>query len=222
MFNYRHYCSFLYSTTSLFFLDLLILFSIEITSIILLRGDRMLNEKLMQAITYATIKHDGQKRKVDRTPYISHPYRVAMTLKAAGYENDVVIAGLLHDVVEDTDGTLVEIKNLFGEQVEELVGYATEPKKTIPWEERKQHTIDGIKNASLHAKVVVCADKIDNLQSILESERLLGTVMWESFQRGRDSQKWYYQSMYASLIYGIDDKVRPALFEQFKRLLDQF
>lgn len=182
----------------------------------------MLNEKLMQAITYATIKHDGQRRKVDRTPYISHPYRVAMTLKIAGYENEVVIAGLLHDVVEDTDGTLIEIKDLFGEQVKKLVAYATEPKKTIPWEERKRHTIDGIKHAPLSAKLVVCADKIDNLQSILESERLLGTVMWESFQRGKESQQWYYQTMYESLIHGIDDKDRPELFEQFKRLLDQF
>ncbi|WP_112179709.1 MULTISPECIES: HD domain-containing protein [Paraliobacillus] len=182
----------------------------------------MLNDRLMQAITYATVKHDGQKRKVDRTPYIAHPYRVAMSLKAAGYENDVVIAGLLHDVVEDTDSTLIEIKDLFGEQIEKLVAYATEPEKTIPWEQRKQHTIDGIKHAPLAAKLVVCADKIDNLHSILESERLLGTVMWDSFQRGREDQKWYYQAVYESLINGIVEKDTPTLFKQFKRLLDQF
>lgn len=181
----------------------------------------MSNERLMQAITYATQKHDGQKRKVDRTPYITHPYRVAMRLKSAGYEDNVVIAGLLHDVVEDTDGTLVEISDLFGEQVRQLVSYATEPKKSIPWEKRKQHTIDGIKEAPLAAKLIVCADKIDNLLSILSNERELGPIMWESFQRGKESQKWYYKNIYQSLIHGISEEDQPQLFSELKVLLDQ-
>ncbi|GGM34214.1 phosphohydrolase [Paraliobacillus quinghaiensis] len=182
----------------------------------------MTDKKIMDAITYAAKKHDGQKRKADGTPYIIHPYRVAMRLKAAGLQDHVVIAGLLHDVVEDTDCTLDEISTLFGHKVAELVGIASEPDKSAAWEERKKHTIETVKSAPIEAKLVVCADKIDNLQSILDNESTLGKEMWQSFKRGRESQQWYYQNIYQSLVYDIDVEEYHELFTELKSLLDQF
>lgn len=180
-------------------------------------GDTYMN--LLSAISYATQKHDGQRRKVDDLPYIVHPYRVSMLLATSGFKQDIVTAGLLHDIVEDTDGTNEEIANLFGENVALLVRYASEPDKTLSWEERKKHTIETIKEAPIEAKVVVCADKIDNLTSILENEKEKGSQIWESFKRGKEDQKWYYNSIYESLIYGIRQEEHPNLFNDFYHLL---
>lgn len=179
-------------------------------------------EKIRKAIDYATINHHGQVRKTDQIPYISHPFAVGMLLLQEGYKEDIVVAGLLHDIVEDTDGTLEEIQKLFGPYVATLVEYATEPDKTLPWEERKQHTIDTIKDAPLDAKLVVCADKIDNLSSTIEKQKLLGDEMWNSFKRGKDSQQWYYSQVYQSLLHGIDRENVPNLFLRLSQLLKQF
>ncbi|MDC3417045.1 HD domain-containing protein [Aquibacillus salsiterrae] len=174
---------------------------------------------LMNAIEYAAKKHEGQRRKVDGTPYISHPYRVGMLLMQDGYKEELVIAGILHDVVEDTSGTIEEIKSLFGDEVAELVFYASEPDKSLSWEDRKQHTIETMKTAPLEAKIVVCADKVDNLTSILNSEKELGNKVWGYFTKDKASQQWYYTSMYQSLTTGV--KNHPKLFHQFNQLLEQ-
>ncbi|MDL4840130.1 HD domain-containing protein [Aquibacillus rhizosphaerae] len=176
----------------------------------------------MKAISYATTKHTGQKRKVDDAPYIIHPYRVGMLLSQEACPEDIIIAGLLHDVVEDTDGTLEEIRSLFGEEVATLVEFASEPNKSLSWEDRKKHTIETIKTAPLAAKLVVCADKVDNLSSILENEQQLGSNIWRSFKRDKSSQQWYYLNVYKSLISGIDQKNQPNLFLSYKNLLDRF
>ncbi|WP_017473819.1 HD domain-containing protein [Amphibacillus jilinensis] len=182
----------------------------------------MIHNQLMRAISYAATKHDGQQRKVDHTPYIAHPYRVAMLLKEHGCDVNIVIAGLLHDIVEDTSGTFTEIKNLFGEEITELVRYVTEEDKKLKWEERKQNSINKIEQAPFHVKLLVCADKIDNLQSMLDSEMLYGESMWQAFDRGKAYQQWYYQSMYNSVISNLPSETHHPLIIMFKQLLDQF
>ncbi|MRH43664.1 HD domain-containing protein [Aquibacillus halophilus] len=177
---------------------------------------------IKQAISYAARKHDGQKRKVDDVPYISHPFQVGMLLLQHGHKEEVVIAGLLHDVVEDTDGTLDEIEAMFGKEVASLVSYASEPDKSLSWEERKKHTIETIKTASVGAKLVVCADKIDNLSSLLQNEKELGESMWDSFKRDKSAQQWYYSNIYRSLTFGLKENEHPKLFDDFKKMLDIF
>lgn len=182
----------------------------------------MLTEHLMRAITFATIKHDGQKRKVNQEPYIAHPYRVAMLLKEHHCNQDLVIAGLLHDVVEDTDGTLDEIDALFGQKVTHLVSAVTEKEKSIPWDARKKQSIDQIRHASIDIKLIVCADKIDNLDSMLDNEMIYGDAMWHAFERGKKDQQWYYQSMLDSVLADINQHERHPLMEQFETLATQF
>lgn len=182
----------------------------------------MITNQIMRAITYATTMHDGQRRKVDQTPYIAHPFRVAMLLKEHHCHNDLVIAGLLHDIVEDTEGTLEEIESIFGENISELVQSVTELEKTLPWEERKQHSIDQVREASFNVKLITCADKIDNLQSMLDNETIYGNSMWHAFDRGKSDQQWYYQNMYQSVITGVKPANFHPLMYLFKALLDQF
>ena len=96
-----------------------------------------------KALIYATQAHLGQVRKSEPDkPMIIHPMAVAEILIEYGADNNVIAAGLLHDVWEDTKYSLEDIKENFGEDITHLVECASEPDKSKSWEERKQHTID--------------------------------------------------------------------------------
>ena len=172
-----------------------------------------------KAKIFAIEAHAGQVRKSQKEkPMIIHPINVANILKEAGFDENVVAAGFLHDVVEDTKYTEEDILNLFGEDIRSLVMTASEPDKSLSWEERKQHTIDTIKNMDLRHKAVVCADKISNLEDLRIMSEIKGEYDFSSFKRGFRKQKWYYESVYESLIEN-EDKNNP-LFVRLKELID--
>ncbi|WP_231631531.1 HD domain-containing protein [Halolactibacillus sp. JCM 19043] len=137
----------------------------------------MIRNNLMRAITYAANKHRDQVRKVDKTPFIAHPYRVAMLLQEHDCDAEIVIAALLHDTVEDTDCTFEEIEHLFGGGVKTYVDYVTELDKHVPWKERKEHSIEAFKSVPYDVKLLIAADKIDNLQSMIDQEMVHGEAM---------------------------------------------
>lgn len=152
-----------------------------------------------KAIEYAAIAHEGQYRKGTETPYISHPYAVGMILMSYRCSEEVIVAGILHDTIEDTATSLTDIQTEFGDEIAVLVAGASEPDKSVSWEDRKAHTIDFIKTAPLHMRHVICADKLHNARSILLDYRVVGDDIWRRFKRGRDDQKWYYTSIVESL-----------------------
>jgi hypothetical protein len=154
-----------------------------------------------QAIEFAATKHRHQQRKGTDIPYISHPYGVGMLLLQAKCKEEVIIAGILHDTLEDTDTTEEEIRNLFGQNVLDLVKGCSEPDKGASWEERKKHTHDYLKQAPLSVRQVASADKLHNLRSIKRTLEEQGETAWERFNRGRDSQEWYYTEIVESLGY---------------------
>jgi hypothetical protein len=154
-----------------------------------------------QAIEFAAHKHRHQQRKGTDIPYISHPYGVGMILLKAKCKEEVIIAGILHDTLEDTDTTEEEILNQFGQNVLDLVKGCSEPDKGASWEERKKHTHEFLKQAPLSIRQVACADKLHNLRSIKRNLEELGEKAWERFNRGRDSQEWYYTEIVESLGY---------------------
>ena len=172
-----------------------------------------MQEMLDKAIQFAASMHEGQYRKGTRIPYISHPYAVAMLLLSYGYRAELVIAGLLHDVLEDTAATYDEVVHLFGVQVAQLVDAASEPDKSLLWKERKDHTLATLKVAPMDVKVLVCADKLHNLRSILSDLEAIGAAVWDRFHAGvkhsgSEAQIWYYtgilHSLYANLPYEQD------------------
>lgn len=77
-------------------------------------------EKLDYAILFATKAHDGQRRKTDNVDMIFHPFTVGMILQRAGMNEDTVIAGILHDVVEDTKYTINDIEKIFRNLSEDI------------------------------------------------------------------------------------------------------
>lgn len=152
-----------------------------------------------QALQMAAVAHDGQYRKNTKIPYIAHPAAVGLILQKAGYNEELVAAGILHDTVEDTDITLGDIKREFGNEIAEIVAGCSEPDKTLSWEERKEHTIEYLKTAPEDIRVVACADKLHNVRAISQDVERDGELVWTRFKRGREQQAWYYRNVIESL-----------------------
>src|SRR3989304_6852558 len=98
-------------------------------------------KKIFDAIVFAAKAHACQFRKGTTVPYIIHPVGVARILIEYGCPEDIVIAGLLHDTIEDTAVTLEDIQKEFGDDIAGIVRGATEPNKKDAWEDRKKHTL---------------------------------------------------------------------------------
>ena len=114
-----------------------------------------------KAKLFAINAHYGQVRKNEKDkPMIIHPINVANILSEYDFDDNVIAAGYLHDVVEDTKYEDKDILKEFGEDILSLVMGDSEPDKKLSWEERKQYTIDEVKTLDIRHKAVVCADKI--------------------------------------------------------------
>jgi hypothetical protein len=154
-----------------------------------------------EAIEFAALKHNGQYRKGTDIPYISHPYGVGMILFKARCNEEQIIAGILHDTLEDTDTTPSEIEEKFGPNVLKFVRSCSEPNKGASWLERKQHTHEFLKKASLEIREVACADKLHNLRAIKRDLIKYGDVIWNKFNARYTDQKWYYEGIVEALGY---------------------
>ncbi|CEG27068.1 metal dependent phosphohydrolase [Bacillus sp. B-jedd] len=152
-----------------------------------------------KAFRVAGEAHDGQYRKLTKTPYITHPATVGIILQKYGYGEELIAAGILHDTAEDTDVTLEMIEMDFGSKVAEIVAGCSEPDKSLSWEERKEHTIEFLKGAPIEIRAVACADKLHNVRSIRYDVEKSGEEVWNRFKRGREKQEWYYRSLVESL-----------------------
>ena len=155
-----------------------------------------------RAVRLASIAHKNQFRKGTKIPYITHPYSVGMLLAQTGCSEEAIIAGILHDTVEDTKLTDGRIRYLFGEKIAVIVAGCSEHDKKLEWKKRKEHTIAHIKSASLEVKQVTCADKLHNITSMLEDYSKCGEALWIRFNAGRSDQEWYYRSLAAALSEG--------------------
>lgn len=172
-----------------------------------------------KAKLFAIKAHKGQIRKSDKEkPMIIHPINVANILSEYGYDDNVVAAAYLHDVIEDTKYTKEDLLKEFNEDIVSLVLGATEEDKSLSWEERKTITIDKVKDLDLRHKVVVCADKISNLEDMRIIFEVNGKRDFSAFKRGFDKQKWYYTEVYNSLIYNEDKDY--VMFSSLKLLID--
>jgi len=128
------------------------------------------SELLHRAVEFAATKHEGQWRKHPHKniPYISHPVCVGLTLQRAGYADEVVAAGILHDVVEDCGVSPEAVADLFGERISYLVRQVSEPDRTVDWSERKRLYREVLEKADTDAVAVAAADHLHNIQSLIQ------------------------------------------------------
>ncbi len=161
-----------------------------------------------EALRFAAERHAHQRRKgVEATPYINHPIAVAETLWRVGGVRDpaLLIAALLHDLVEDTDTGLEELTQRFGAQVSALVAEVSDD-KSLPKQQRKQLQIEHASQRSDGAKQLKLADKLCNITDLAEAP----PAGW-SLQRQRDYLEWT-----AAVVAGLLG-VNPALEQEYLR-----
>ncbi|MEJ2732324.1 MAG: HD domain-containing protein [Anaerolineae bacterium] len=151
------------------------------------------------ALALAARAHQGQVRKAGGDPYIVHVVHVSVILLRHGFSEDVVLAGLLHDVVEDQDVPLAEIEARFGPAVADMVDALTERKRAgdeeRPWEIRKQEALGKLGRASAETVAVKAADVVHNAHSVARVLRREGPAIWHRFLRGPEETLWYYRSV---------------------------
>jgi (p)ppGpp synthase/HD superfamily hydrolase len=158
-----------------------------------------LGPRFQRAFEFAVKQHAGQTRKASTIPYIAHLMGVASLVFEAGGDEDLAIAALLHDVVEDCGGApiLTQIRRRFGSRVAKIVDGCTDayqlPKP--PWHDRKVSYINRLKKEDDETRLVSAADKLNNVRSILSDYRTIGESVWSRFNGGRDGTLWYYRTL---------------------------
>jgi (p)ppGpp synthase/HD superfamily hydrolase len=175
--------------------------------------------KIHDAIVFTARKHAGQLRKGTDIPYISHPMEVMDILRENGCPEQVIIAGILHDTLEDTGTAPEEIGEKFGENILRIVQAESED-KTKTWKERKQATIAHLGGLPLAEKQVCCADKLANLRSMYADRCSIGESLWTRFNAPKTDIRWYYEgirdvlrgSMGNSLMFQELDRLIPLVF----------
>ena len=182
----------------------------------------MHSEAFDKAIRFAAVAHQGQLRKGTDVPYIVHPFAVASILRQQQCPEAVVIAGLLHDTIEDTDVTLALIRDQFGDGIAGLVDACTEPEKSLPWEQRKKAMIERAVSADPQVKWIMCADKYHNLSTMSREFQTTGENLWNRFSRGYDQQKWYMHAMTKALQCNLPEKYHKPMFVHLHKLVNRF
>ena len=125
-----------------------------------------------RALAFATIAHGEQKRKYSGEPYIVHPIEVMEIVKTVPHDEAMLAAALLHDVVEDTEVTIAEVRQAFGDDVASLVDDLTDVSKPEDGNRKARKALDREHSAqsSPRAQTVKLADLISNSSDILEND----------------------------------------------------
>ncbi|MEA3218099.1 MAG: hypothetical protein QOJ19_4255 [Acidimicrobiia bacterium] len=159
----------------------------------------LLTRRIAEAVDFAVRAHGTQVRKGTHIPYVSHLLGVAGLVFEGGGDEDQVIAGLLHDVLEDTPATPAQIVTAFGQRVADIVEACsdTQTKPKPPWFQRKQRYLDHLKDAPPDVLLVSLADKLHNARALLLDLRTEGPHVFNRFNAGPGDTLWYYQKLAA-------------------------
>ncbi len=177
----------------------------------------MTTERIWRARKFATVAHQAQTRKYSGRPYIEHPLAVARMVARFDHDEDMIIAALLHDTVEDTSVTIREIECVFGTGVMALVSDLTDVSCSTDGNRvaRKQKDLRHTAAAQPRAKTVKLKDLVHNSVSIVRHDRGFAAVfldemtkMLDVLQDASDSKAWVLaQQAYARARYRILLKV---------------
>jgi len=170
-------------------------------------SDLYLTGKFTSAIEYARHLHI-ERRKGSGIPYMAHLLGVAaLVMGEAGHEpfpvtEDMVVAALLHDAVEDHGGTprLNDIEANFGANVARMVAglsdsFSEDSRNKESWLDRKQSYLDRLRDEPADVRLISAADKLYNARAMLEDYRVIGPEVWKRFKRGRGDQLWYFDEL---------------------------
>lgn len=188
-----------------------------------------LTPKIEKALNLSAQKHDCQIRKSSKLPFIIHPVSVMIILSEYTEDEDIWVASLLHDILEDVEGyEYQDLKKDFGEKIAQIVKGVSEESDLIAnrlddkktWQSRKEQYIENLKEATLESLMVCTADKIHNLRSMTRIYQEQGGKMWQDFNAPLKKQLWYYESVLKILKEKLNNPIIKQLeleFEKFKQ-----
>lgn len=154
-----------------------------------------------KAVEFALKAHFGQLRK-DGNIYILHPLEVATIVGTMTNDTDVLSAAVLHDTVEDTNTTMQDILDNFGERIAALVASETENKRPFmnesdSWKIRKRESLEVLKNSDdIAIKMLWLGDKLSNMRAVARDFGTIGERVFERFnEKNPKEQRWYHKTV---------------------------
>lgn len=155
--------------------------------------------RLYKAITFATKVHSGVNRKGKDIPYITHPLTVALILSRVTQDENIIIAGILHDTIEDCEpyGSVTKefLEKEFNAEVARMVNDVTEKDKTLPWFERKMEALKHIKHMQNDSLLVKSADVLHNLTDLNEEIKQNGVIAFKNFKASKEDIILRYEKL---------------------------
>lgn len=164
----------------------------------------MFTDKINLALKVAAKAHYAQTRKGTNIPCIIHPVAVGMIISQHTNEEAAIVAGILHDILEDVKPTIyseADMRRDFGDLVTHIVKDVSEPKTAdqpkLPWKERKQSYLKHLGNSYLfEAYIVATADKIHNLTDIIDDYYQFRDEIWHRFNASKYDILQYYRDVF--------------------------
>lgn len=186
-----------------------------------MKKDKKLDTSLLdRAICFAVQAHAGIERKGKGFPYIVHPMEAMAIVATMTSDQELLAAAALHDTVEDTDVTVGELQELFGERVALLVAHESdvplEGDASDTWHDRKTFAINLLKGAERDVKVVAMGDKLSNMRAIARDYAVIGDEIWNLFNvKDKAEHAWHYHGL-ADALSDLSDT--PA-YQEFASLV---
>ena len=176
-----------------------------------------------KAMIFAIHAHSGVERRGKNFPYIIHPMEAVEIVATITTDQELLAAAALHDVVEDTDISVDEIKKEFGERVANLVASESDiivenKSAEESWRERKQHAIDRISKLDRDGKIVAIGDKLSNARAMYRDYKEIGDKLWERFHiKNKNDHEWHYRG----LVNSLKDLEGTFAYSEFKEIVDK-
>lgn len=177
---------------------------------------------LDRALIFAIHAHHDTERRGKGFPYIVHPMEAVEIVSTITSDQELLAAAALHDTIEDTDVTVEQIRELFGERVANLVHEESDQftegvSEADSWHDRKQAAIDRLAAASHDAKIVALGDKLSNMRAIWRDYQVIGDRIWSIFHvTDKASHEWHYRGLAESL----SDLSDTFAYQEFLRLVN--
>ena len=178
---------------------------------------------LDRAIIFAVKAHSGTERRGKGYPYIVHPMEAVEIVSTMTKDQELLAAAALHDTVEDTDVTVEQIREEFGDRVADLVASESDEmpagvSEEDSWHSRKQAAIDRLSKASHDAKIVALGDKLSNMRAIARDYAVQGDALWNLFHaKDPKDHEWHYRGLAAAL----KELDGTFAYNEFVKLIDQ-
>ena len=181
--------------------------------------DKMDTSLLDRAILFAVQAHAGTPRRGKGFPYIVHPMEALAIVATMTDDQELLAAAVLHDVVEDTDITLDELRSQFGERVADLVDTESDRfGEGKDWRTRKEESLKRLREASREGKIVAMGDKLSNMRAIARDFTTKGEVFWDLFHiKEKSVHAWRYHS----LLDALSDLSDTYAYQEFEFLVNR-